>query len=99
MGRFPAFLLGVVTGAAMLHVAMSFHVVRSRDGIELVGKQPARLSEAYVDIRSFGVGDWAGHPQLAASLVRANKQHLLGDSASQAIQESVQQLVPNWSNQ
>jgi len=96
MSRLASFLCGVVAGAALLHFAMNYHVVRSRDGFDLIAKQPARLSEAYVDIRAFGINDWAGRPQLAAALVKANKQHLLGDSAAQAIQQSVQQLLPNW---
>ena len=88
MSRLPSFLFGVVTGAAMLHVAMSYHLVRTRDGIELVAKGPARLSEASVDIRTFSVSDWAGHPQLAAALVQANKPHLLGDATTQTLQQS-----------
>jgi len=99
MSRLPSFLFGVVIGAAMLHVAMSYHLVRTRDGIELVAKRPARLSEAYVDIRTFSMSDWAGHPQLAAALVQANKPHLLGDAATQSFSKAREQLVPNWPNQ
>jgi hypothetical protein len=98
MSRLPLFVFGVITGAAMLYVATNYHVIRSSDGVEIIPKQSARLSEAYVDIRTFSMGDWASHPQLAAALVQANKQHLVGDSAVQALQQSVNQLVPNWPN-
>jgi hypothetical protein len=94
MKRYLSFLLGLVTGAALLYVAMSFHVVRSRDGFNLVAKTPARLSETFVDIRTFTMADWASRPQLAAALVQSGKQHLLGDSAANAFQESLNRLLP-----
>jgi hypothetical protein len=95
MSRVWSFVLGMVAGAALLHVATNYHVVRSSEGFHVVAKCPARLSESYVDIRSFGLADWTSHPQLAGALVQANKQHLLGDSASQAIHQSVNQLLPD----
>lgn len=78
----------------LLHLAMSYHLVQSNDGIYVVAKTPARLSESYVDIRNFTFADWSGHPQLASALVQADKQHLLGDSATRSMQQSVQQLLP-----
>jgi hypothetical protein len=95
MSRLWTFLLGMIAGAALLHVATNYHVVRSSEGFDVVAKSPARLSESYVDIRSFGLADWTSHPQLAGALVQANKQHLLGDSASQAIHQSINQLLPD----
>ena len=80
----------------MLYAAMNFHVVRARDGFHMVNKQPPRMSEAYVDVRSFGMTEWAGHPQLATALVQANKPQLLGDSAGGAIQEGLNQIMPTW---
>ncbi len=96
MSRLGTFLLGAVTGATLLHVAMNFHVVRSSEGFHLVAKQPARLAEVYVDIRQYSMSDWSGHPQLASELVQANKQHLIGNSATNAIQEGINQLAPAW---
>lgn len=95
MSRVWSFLLGAVCGAALLHVAMNYHLIRSSEGFHLVAKSPARLSESFVDIRSFSMGDWGGHPQLASALVQANKQHLLGDSAANALHQSVNQLLPD----
>src|SRR5688500_9020217 len=96
MSRFSAFLLGLVTGAGLLHAAMTYHIVRAGDGMHFVAKQPPRLREVYVDIRQFGVGEWADHPQIAAALVQAGKQQLVGQSAAAAIQDSVSQLLPQW---
>lgn len=94
MSRLSTFLMGMATGAALLHGATMYHVVRASDGFHFVAKQPARLSETYVDIRSFTMSDWAGHPQLASALVQANQQQLLGDSAASSIQDSANQLMP-----
>jgi hypothetical protein len=95
MSRIWSFLLGVVVGALLLYVAMHYHVVRSKDGIHLVTKRPARLSESFVDIRGFSMADWTAHPQLAGALVQANKQHLLGESAADSIHQSLNQLLPD----
>jgi hypothetical protein len=95
MSRVWSFLLGVLVGALLLHLAMNYHVVRSKEGIHLVAKRPARLSESYVDIRGYSMVDWTAHPQLAGALVQANKQHLLGESATDAIHQSLNQLLPD----
>jgi len=96
MSRLSSFLLGMVAGAGLLEGATTYHVVRASDGLHLVTKQPARLSETYIDIRSFTMNDWANHPQLASALVQANQQQLLGDSAAGALKEQARQLLPEW---
>jgi len=96
MKRISSFLLGMATGAILLHGATLYHVVRASDGVHLVAKQPARLGESYVDIRSFSMSEWASHPQLATALVQANQQHLIGESAAGAMREAVNQAVPSW---
>ena len=96
MSRLPSFLFGMVAGAALLHMAMNYHLMRAGDGFHLVAKQSPRLSETFIDIRTFSMADWAGHPQLAADLVQANKQYLVGNSAAAAIRENAQQLLPAW---
>src|SRR5262245_16994224 len=68
MSLFSSFLLGLVAGAMLIYAVMSFHVVRARDGFHVVNKQPPRMGETYVDIRSFGMSDWAGRPQLTSAL-------------------------------
>jgi hypothetical protein len=97
--RIGSFLLGVVVGAALLHVTMNYHFIRSSDGFHLVAKRPARLSESFVDVRDFSMADWTAHPQLASALVQANKQHLLGASAADTIQQSFNQLLPDRQRQ
>jgi hypothetical protein len=99
MSRFSSFVAGMFVGALALYVAMNFHVVRAGDGFHFVHKQPPRMSEAYVDVRKFGVTDWAGHPQLASALMLANKQQVLGDAAGGEIQEGLKKLIPPWPDQ
>lgn len=96
MFRLPTFFLGMIAGAALLHIATNYHIVRANDGIHFVAKQPPRLAETYVDIRSYGVNDWASHAQLASALVQANQQQLLTNSATGAITDAVHQAIPAW---
>jgi hypothetical protein len=99
MSRLWSFLLGGVAGAALLHAAMNYHLIRAADGFHLIAKSPARLSETFVDIRSFSMKDWTGRPQLASAMVRGNQQHLLGDAATDALRQGVNELLPDWPKQ
>lgn len=95
MKRISTFLLGMAAGAILLHAATLYHIVRASDGVHLVAKQPPRMAETYVDIRSFTISDWAGRPQLASALVQANQQQLLGDSAGN-VRDAIQNRLPEW---
>jgi len=96
MSRLSSFFVGMVVGAGLLQGATTYHIVRAADGFHFIAKQPARLSETYVDIRAFTMTDWAGHPQLASALVQANQQQLMGESAANSAQEKAKQLLPEW---
>jgi hypothetical protein len=96
MSRIWTFLLGMATGAILLHVGTLYHVVRATDGVHLIEKQPPRLGETYVDIRSYSMTDWAGHPQLASAIVQANQQQLLSTSAAASLSDTVGNALPAW---
>src|SRR5262245_13099180 len=98
MQRVMSFLLGVAAGVMLCWGATNYHVVRAEDGFHLVHKQRARLAEAYVDVRAFGVSDWAKHPELASALVAENKQSVMQGAATNTFQGGLSQL-PNWSQQ
>lgn len=95
MPRILSFPMGVAAGAMLCYGATNFHVVRADDGFHLVHKQRARLAEAYVDVRQFGVGDWAQHTDLAAAIVADNKQYIMEGAASNSLQGGLSQL-PGW---
>ncbi len=78
MGRF---ILGFVIGGATVLGALRYHVVRAEDGVHLVPKMSATLSETYIDIRQFGTKDWSAHPAVAAALVRDGKGNLMRGAA------------------
>ena len=87
------FLYGMITGAAMLYVAMHFHVVRSNDGVFLVPKLSNNLTDVYVDIRQYKLRDWETHKPLAAAIMKSNQSHLLDDAALGGFRSSVTSLV------
>ena len=98
MPRLFSFLLGVAAGAMLCYGATNYHLVRAQDGFHLVHKQRAQLAEAYVDVRAFGVSDWANHAELAAALVAENKQNVMDGAAANTLQGGLDQL-PSWPQQ
>jgi hypothetical protein len=90
MGRVWAFFWGVVVGASLMYCAMMYHVVHTHDGLQVVPKITAGLSSTYVDIRGFGLEDWARHRSLAMALIKAEKDDLMGDAAMSPLRESLE---------
>jgi len=95
LGRVITFLLGMAAGVILCFAATNFHVVRAEDGFHLVHKQRARMAEAYVDVREFGVTDWTNHSELALELSAVNKQYVMGDGTTSAVESGLSKL-PNW---
>ena len=96
MQRLITFVMGMIAGALLCHGASNFHVVRADDGFHVVRKVNAQLAEAYVDVRQFGVADWAAHPDLTAAVAQEKKQHLMEGAAASAIQDGVEQVLSDW---
>jgi len=92
------FLFGMVCGAALLFIAMHYHVVRGNEGVYLVPKISNNLSDIYVDTRDFGLADWQRRKPLAAAIMQSNQSHLLEDSSLGAFRESVRGLVDGLFN-
>jgi hypothetical protein len=92
-GRIACFLAGVLVGAAAVFTTIKYHVVRAEDGFHLVPKLTANFSEAFVDVRNFGIADWDDHRSLAAALVQAEKGYLLKDAASESLRRSVSSVL------
>ena len=98
MKRFTSFLLGVVVGGALVFGGMTYHIVRASDGFHRIPKLNAGIEKFYVDIRQFGVDDWAEHRGLATAIIRADKEYLLQDSAEQSLRDGIRSALENISD-
>jgi hypothetical protein len=90
---FSAFLFGIAVGAAGMYTSQTYHVVRANDGFHFVPKMSTDFADTYVDIRSFTLRDWEQHRTLAVALTKANKTHLLDDSAGDQIRQAAQGVL------
>lgn len=93
MGRMSSFIFGAAVGATVMFVSLTYHVLRTSEGYELVPKLTAGFSETYVDVRKFGASDWANHKSLVAAIVAADKKTILQDSSSEHVTEGVQEML------
>jgi hypothetical protein len=93
MGRISMFLLGVVVGAGAVFGSLKYHVVHAEDGVHLVPKISSNFDEIYVDVRDFGPTDWDEHKSLAVALVKADKEHLIGDTTAHHFRQSLHDVL------
>jgi len=87
------FLFGMITGAALLFIAMHYHIVRGKDGVFVVPKISNNLSDIYVDTREFDLGDWKSRKPLAAAIIQSNRSDLLEGASLQSFRDRVGELV------
>jgi hypothetical protein len=99
MERISSFLIGCVVGIVLCFVGLKYHVVQAEDGWHLVPKLSAQFTDAYVDIRGWSVKDWEQHGSLAIALMQAEKGHLLQNSASASLQQSIDHALTVLRNQ
>lgn len=92
MSRLGSILFGVVLGAGLVYGALNYHVLRTTEGIEFVPKLSTNFSDTYLDVRQYGVSDWADHEQVARAVVKSGKDYLLKDSATRSVQEGINSL-------
>lgn len=93
MRRLSTFLVGMVAGGVFIYFALHYHLVSAPSGLHLVPKVETSLAGTYVDIRNFGPGDWARHPEIAMALVRANRADLLEGAASDSLSTGLDRLL------
>lgn len=91
MKRANGFVTGMVVGALVMYMAMTYHLVRAPDGLHLVPKLRPGLAEVYVDIRSFEARDWNAHRNLAVALVKADKEDLIGSSSLTGLRDAARE--------
>jgi hypothetical protein len=99
MSRVIVFLVGVVVGGVAVFGSLKYHVVRAEDGVHLVAKTTSSFDEIYVDVREFGPKDWTEHKDLAVAMVRADMQHLIGDTTANSFRQSVSDAMEGWSSE
>ncbi len=93
MRRWGTFLLGMAVGAAVLYVALNYHLVRASDGLHLIAKVDAGMADTYVDITEFGPADWANHVDVAMALVQAGRRDLVESATSGALRKGLDRLL------
>lgn len=93
------FIFGMVCGAALLYIAMHYHVVRGKDGVTLIPKISNNLSNVYVDVREFRLSDWKEHKTLAAAVLQSDQSAMLDDASLTSFRESVRGLVDGLFNE
>jgi hypothetical protein len=98
MGRLGSFLLGVALGAALLALAMHYHVVRGKQGVFLVRKATNGLGDIYVDTRDFNLADWQQHRELALAIMRANRGEVFQQAALRDLRGIAEELVGGLPN-
>ena len=93
MSRLSWFVMGFVIGALTVLGSLKYHVLRTDEGVEVVPKLSATVSETYLDVRGFGISDWTEHKSVMAAVVQSNKGHILKDAAATELVDSVDGML------
>jgi hypothetical protein len=83
----------MLVGGGLIFGSQNYHVLRTDDGVTMVPKLTSSFSDIYVDVRNFGVTDWAQHKALAAAIVKAKKESIFKDSTSASVKQGVDNFV------
>ena len=95
MGKFKQFLIGALTGAGVVFVALQYHVVQTHQGFRVVPRTPQHsIGLAYADIRNWDAAKWADFPELARALVANGSTDLVAESVTEGLMESVSSNSP-----
>ena len=94
MRRFSTFVFGMIVGGLLIYASLHYHVIHASSGLHLVPKLNSTLSATYVDIRGFGLADWARHQDVAAALLSSNRQDLMQSAAEESIRMGLEQVLP-----
>lgn len=94
MGKFYAFLLGIVAGFGLYHLASTRHLIRTDEGLYWTPKVSQSLEDTYADIRGYGPEDWAKHPALAAAIAKSGNDELMGQAAEGTLVNVLDRVLP-----
>ena len=79
MKRITPFFVGMLFGGFLVWGAMSYHVVRNSEGLNLVPKRYGTLKSTYLDVRQWTVNDWSKRPDLVWTITQNGRTELMGD--------------------
>jgi hypothetical protein len=94
MRRLPTFIFGMVVGGLLLYLALNYHLIRANDGVHLVPKVSATLSDTYADLRTYGPSDFLNHQQVVQALLKSGQGDLLGDAAANSLKNELDRRLP-----
>jgi hypothetical protein len=93
---FGSFLSGAAVGGSLVFGSLSYHFLRTEEGVQMIPKLSATFHETYVDVRNFGAGDWSRHKSIVAAIVRAKKDSIFEESAVDTAHEGVTSLIKEF---
>jgi hypothetical protein len=87
MRKLLLFLIGMFVGAGLMTFAFKYHVMYSKEGLVLIPKKQASLSDLYVDVRNWKPADWQAHPDFVQSLAAHGRSDLIAAPANDFLHE------------
>jgi|HubBroStandDraft_1064217.scaffolds.fasta_scaffold424529_1 hypothetical protein len=90
------FMSGAAVGGSLVFGSLSYHFLRTEEGLQMVPKLSATFHETYIDVRNFGAGDWALHKTIVAAIVRAKKDAIFEGTAVNTSHEGVTSLLKEY---
>lgn len=94
MGKFYAFLLGLIAGMAVYHLGSSYHVIQAETGLHMVPKIQQGWEDTYADVREYSPADWADHARLAAAIAASDNEPLKESALDSAVDNALESLLP-----
>jgi Fe-S cluster biosynthesis and repair protein YggX len=92
MKRLTYLAIGMIVGGLLVTASLKYHVLRTSEGFTMVPKTSNTFQDAYVDVRQFGVADWASHQSLTLAIIQAKKESILHASA----RDNVERQLGEW---
>jgi hypothetical protein len=89
---------GAAVGGSLVFGSLSYHFLRTEEGVQLIPKLSATFHETYIDVRNFGASDWARHKSIVAAIVRAKKDEIFEDTTVDTSHEGVTSLLKDYSD-
>lgn len=95
MGKLKQFLLGALTGAGAVFLALQYHFVQTHQGFRMVPRTPQHsIGLAFADIRNWDAAKWTDRPELARALVANGSTDLVAGSVADGLMDSVSSGSP-----